>query len=208
LDGAGGKADQTQAAQLLKQFATLQVQEMIARLRQKQAQDRVAAAKRTAQDFANEAKKAQTFSQSLSKDADFLEGAVDSFISMARQLTDIVAEDVFVARRSLEIYELDDASDVRFSYGYLHPDDDHSLVPLQRGYPMPAERCRARTGYLSSHGTTTSTSSTPPKPAGSTWCTLRFRYPLPTRSFWLIFLPGTACSSRSTSTQHLLPFLN
>ena len=133
LDGAGGKADQTQAAQLLKQFATLQVQEMIARLRQKQAQDRVAAAKRTAQDFANEAKKAQTFSQSLSKDADFLEGAVDSFISMARQLTDIVAEDVFVARRSLEIYELDDASDVRFDYGYLHPDDDnHSLPALQR----------------------------------------------------------------------------
>jgi hypothetical protein len=111
------------------------------------AQDRVAAAKRTAVDFANEATKAKKLSQSWSKDTDFLMGAVDSFINMGRQLVDIAAEDVFLARRALEIYELDDASDVRFSYGYLHPDDDHSLVPLQRGYPMPAERCRARTGY-------------------------------------------------------------
>jgi len=132
LDGAGGKADQTQAAQLLKQLATLQVQEMIARLRQKQAQDRVAAAKRMALDSANEAKAAKNLLQSWSKDADFLTRAVDSFISLARQLMDMVAEDVFVARRALEIYELDDASDVRFSYGYLHPDDDHSLPLLQR----------------------------------------------------------------------------
>ena len=132
LDGAGAKADQTQAAQLLKQLATLQVQEMIARLRQKQAQDRVAAAKRTALDFANEAKNAKNLLQSWSNDTDFLKRAVDSFINMGRQLMDIVAEDVFVARRALEIYELDDASDVRFSYGYLHPDDDHSLPPPQR----------------------------------------------------------------------------
>jgi hypothetical protein len=132
LDGAAGKADQTQAAQLLKQFATLQVQEMIARLRQKQAQDRVAAAKQTARDFAREAEKAQNLSQSWSKEAHFLEDAIEFFINAARQLMDIVAEDVFLARRALEIYELDDASDVRFSYGYLHPDDDHSLSSVRR----------------------------------------------------------------------------
>jgi hypothetical protein len=57
---------------------------------------------------------------------------VDAFIASARQLLDIVAEDVFLARRALEIYELDDASDVRFSYGYLHPDDEHTLPKVQR----------------------------------------------------------------------------
>jgi hypothetical protein len=105
---------------------------MIARLRQKQAQDRVAAAKRTAQDFANEANNAKNLLQSWGKETDFLNRAVDSFINMGRQLVDIAAKDVFLARRALEIYELDDASDVRFSYGYLHPDDDQSLPPPRR----------------------------------------------------------------------------
>jgi hypothetical protein len=64
--------------------------------------------------------------------ADYLAQVVDSFIASARQLVDIVAEDAFLARRALEIYELDYASDLRFSYGYLHPDDECSLSLLQR----------------------------------------------------------------------------
>jgi hypothetical protein len=39
---------------------------------------------------------------------------------------------MFLARRALEIYELDDASNVRFDYGYLHPDQEAPLPPLQR----------------------------------------------------------------------------
>jgi len=53
-------------------------------------------------------------------------------ITLGRQLADIVAEDVFFARRALEIYELDDASDVRFDYGYIHPDQDLDLQPVAR----------------------------------------------------------------------------
>jgi hypothetical protein len=58
LDGAASQAEQTQAAQLLKQLASLVKQQMIAQLREKQAHDRVAAAQRQAQDLATEAKNA------------------------------------------------------------------------------------------------------------------------------------------------------
>jgi hypothetical protein len=132
LNGAASEADQTKAGQLLKQLTSLVKQQMIAQLREKQARDRVAAAQRQVKDFANEAKTAQDFLTNWSDDAAFLARAVDSFIANARLLLDIVAEDVFLARRALEIYELDDASDVRFDYGYLHPDDEHSLPLVQR----------------------------------------------------------------------------
>jgi hypothetical protein len=132
LDGAASKAGQTQAAQLAKQLSSLLKQQMIAQLREKQANDRVAAAQRKTQDLASEAKTAQNLLQNWSDNATYLEGAVNACISTARQLLDIVAEDVFFARRALEIYELDDASDVRFSYGYLHPDDDDNLDLIKR----------------------------------------------------------------------------
>jgi hypothetical protein len=132
LDGAASKAGQTQAAQLAKQLSSLLKQQMIAQLREKQAHDRVAAAQRKTQDFASEVKTAQNLLQNWSDNATYLEGAVNACISTARQLLDIVAEDVFFARRALEIYELDDASDVRFSYGYLHPDDDDNLDLIKR----------------------------------------------------------------------------
>jgi hypothetical protein len=132
LDGAASKAGQTQAAQLAKQLSSLLKQQMIAQLREKQANDRAAAAQRKTQDLASEAKAAQNLLQNWSDNATYLEGAVNACISSARLLLDIVAEDVFFARRALEIYELDDASDVRFSYGYLHPDDDDNLDLIKR----------------------------------------------------------------------------
>ena len=39
-------------------------------------------------------------------------------LNVARNLADLVAEDVFIARRALEIYQLEDASSVRFDYGH------------------------------------------------------------------------------------------
>ena len=64
----------------------------------------------------------------------FLDAALGVLLNVARQLADLVAEDVFIARRALEIYQLEDASTVRFDYGLLHPDVDHDLAtdPLKR----------------------------------------------------------------------------
>jgi hypothetical protein len=53
---------------------------------------------------------------------------------MARDLAGSVAQDYFIARRALEIYQLEEASGVHFDYGRIHPDDDHNQVlhPLER----------------------------------------------------------------------------
>src|SRR5260370_40002600 len=64
----------------------------------------------------------------------FLDGALRVLLNVARNLADLVAEDIFVARRALEIYQLEDASSVRFDYGLLYPDVDNDLAsqPLKR----------------------------------------------------------------------------
>jgi hypothetical protein len=131
LDGAGTKAEQS-PAQLMKELVNLQKQQLVAKLRQAQARDRVSAAQRQVQNLTNKVQTAQGFLSSWAETEVFLTQAVDFFIAAARHLVDIVAEDVFIARRALEIYQLDRADDLRFDYGYLHPDQDHSLTPLAR----------------------------------------------------------------------------
>ena len=132
LDGAGTKDNQTQAAQLLKQLVALQKQQMVARLRQAQTQDRVVAAQRQVQNLLNEAQTVQNLVNTWTNNEAFLKQAVSTFIGSARRLLDILAEDAFLARRALEIYQLEHPSDLRFDYGYLHPDLDHSLPPPAR----------------------------------------------------------------------------
>ena len=41
-------------------------------------------------------------------------------------------EDVFLAQRAREIYQLDRLPGLRFDFGYLHPDVDRSLTPAAR----------------------------------------------------------------------------
>lgn len=132
LEGAGSKTDQSQAAQLLKQLVTLQKQQMVARLRQAQARDRVIAAQRQTNNLLSEVQTAQGLLNTWTNTEAFLTRAVDIFIGSARHLIDIVAEDVFLARRALEIYQLERADDLRFDFGYLHPDQDRSVTPLER----------------------------------------------------------------------------
>jgi hypothetical protein len=107
-------------------------QKLIADLRQKQAQDRVNAAQRQAQNYSEEAQHAQSLQDQWSETEAFLNAGIAVVIASARHLADIVAEEVFLSRRALEIYQLDDASDVRFDYGYIHPDLDSTLPSLQR----------------------------------------------------------------------------
>jgi hypothetical protein len=44
----------------------------------------------------------------------------------------MVMEDVFLALRAREIYQLEGTPGLRFDFGFLHPDLDHSLRPAQR----------------------------------------------------------------------------
>ena len=132
LEGASTKAAQAQMAQLLKQQAELTKERMIAGLREQQAADQVAGADRQIQQITDEINNAQRILSDWQTTEAFIEEAVGALISSARRLADFVAEDVFRARRALEIYELDNLDDLRFNYGYIHPDLDHDCSTVER----------------------------------------------------------------------------
>jgi hypothetical protein len=129
---ASNSPDQSVIGELLKEQADVMRKKLITDLRQKQSQDRVKAAQRQAQNYAEEAQHAQSLHQHWSETEAFLNAGIGVLIASARHLADIVAEEVFMARRALEIYQLEDATDVRFDYGYIHPDLDNTLPSLQR----------------------------------------------------------------------------
>jgi hypothetical protein len=129
-----GSANDSAIKQLAMQQAILGMQEMVAQLRQTQAKDQLVAAETRVSDAAAEVQAAEGLLGSWSVTDVFIAGALVRLLTVARRLADIVAEDIFLARRAQEVYELDDASSVRFDYGHLHPDLDNDLVvnPLQR----------------------------------------------------------------------------
>src|SRR5262249_18174846 len=120
--------------QLAMQVATLNMQLMVAGLREQQARDTLVAANARVADYPAEIQTATDLLGSWSDDTNFFAAAVSVMLNMARNLSDLVAEDIFIARRALEIYQLEDASTVRFDYGRLHPDLDNDLTlqPLRR----------------------------------------------------------------------------
>jgi hypothetical protein len=124
----------TAIKQLAIQVATLNMQLMVADLRRQQARDQLAAAQTRVTDYAAEIQVASGLLGNWSATKAFLDAALGVLLNVARKLADLVAEDVFVARRALEIYQLEDASSARFDYGLLHPDVDHDLTidPLKR----------------------------------------------------------------------------
>ena len=130
---SGSTADAT-ITQLALQQATVGMQEMVAQLRQQQAADQVIAAQTRVDDLTTEVGTGQTLLNNWADTEAFIDIVLGQLLTIVRALADMVAEDVFLARRALEIYQLADASDVHFDYGYLHPDADYNLVgqPLQR----------------------------------------------------------------------------
>jgi hypothetical protein len=120
--------------QLSQQVATLTMQQMVANLRRQQANDTLVAAQARVTDYAAEVQTATNLLNQWSADQAFLATAVGVMIDVARKLSGYVADDFFIARRALEIYQLEDASTVHFDYGWLHPDQDNNLMlnPLQR----------------------------------------------------------------------------
>lgn len=133
-DELSGSTANATITQLALQQATVGMQEMVAQLRQRQAADQVIAAQTRVSDLTTEVAAAQSLLGTWTETEAFIDAVLGQLLTVARALADMVSEDMFLARRALEIYQLTDASDVHFDYGYLHPDTDYDLAgqPLQR----------------------------------------------------------------------------
>ena len=132
LEDASKVPGQDKTGPLLKQLAEVAKQKMIADLRTQQAQDRLQAATRQVQDRANELVDAQNRLNSWTANQAFLAQATESLIRLARKIIDQVAEDAFIAQRALEDLLNSTTANPRFDYGYLHPDQEHTLPLGQR----------------------------------------------------------------------------
>ena len=133
LDAAASRSGQAETAKLLKQQATLVRQQMVARLRETQAQSRSIAANLRLNNLGADIADIQQRLDGWEAKEKFVAEATDILIRAARRLVDLVMDDVFLAQRAREIYELDGLPELRFDYGYLHPDDDHGLGAIERG---------------------------------------------------------------------------
>ena len=132
LEHAMSLPGQDAIGRLLKQQVLLTRQKMVGQLRERQAQGRVAAAVLRVGNLENEIQQVRAMLLNWSADAAFLKAATDLLIRSARDVVDMVMEDVFLAQRAREIYQLDRAFDLRFDFGFLHPDVDRSLTPATR----------------------------------------------------------------------------
>jgi hypothetical protein len=126
------QVNQKEVAKLLRQQAVLVRQKMVASLREKQAQTRVAAAQLRVNNLVSDIADIDHRLAHWNAESAFLAGAADILIRSARRLVDLVMEDVFLALRAREIYQLEGTPGLRFDFGFLHPDMDRSLRPAQR----------------------------------------------------------------------------
>ncbi|MGJ5815318.1 hypothetical protein [Paludibaculum fermentans] len=132
LENAMSLPGQDAIGKLLKQQILLVREKMVAGLRENQAKSRVAAAEFRASNLASELAQVQSTLAHWSADATALKAATDLLIRSARDIVDMVMEDVFLAQRAREIYQLDSIAGLRFDFGFLHPDVDRSLSPATR----------------------------------------------------------------------------
>jgi len=132
LENAMSLPSQDAIGKLLKQQILLVRQKMVAGLRATQARSRVAAAEMRVSNLVREIVQVQERLSHWSADAATLAVATNLLIRSARDVVDMVMEDVFLAQRAREIYQLEQITDLHFDFGYLHPDADHSLTPAAR----------------------------------------------------------------------------
>jgi hypothetical protein len=132
LENAMSLPGQDAIGKLLKQQILLVRQKMVGGLRATQARSRVAAAQLRINNLDNEILQVQERLNHWNADATSLAAATDLLIRSARDIVDSVMEDVFLAQRAKEIYQLDPITNLRFDFGFLHPDVDRSLTPAVR----------------------------------------------------------------------------
>lgn len=132
LENAMSLPGQDAIGKLVKQQILLTREKMVGQLRQRQAIGRVLATQLRVSNLADELASVQRTLDHWTDDAAALEGATELLIRSARELVDLVMEDVFLAQRAREIYQLDRLANLRFDYGFLHPDVDRQLTPAVR----------------------------------------------------------------------------
>jgi hypothetical protein len=132
LESAMELPGQDAIGKLLKQQVLLVRQKMVAGLRATQARSRVAAAQLRVSNLENEIRQVRERLDHWNTEAATLAAATDLLIRSARDIVDSVMEDVFLAQRAREIYQLDPIVGLHFDFGYLHPDDDRRLTPAAR----------------------------------------------------------------------------
>jgi hypothetical protein len=132
MDSALALPGQDAKGKLLKQQLLMTRLRMVGKLRETQARTRVGAAQLRVGNLEFEIEQVQERLARWTADADALAVAADLLIRSAREIVDIVMEDVFLAQRAREIYQLDRITGLRFDFGHLHPDVDRSLTPAIR----------------------------------------------------------------------------
>jgi hypothetical protein len=132
LDAAISGQNQSQIGKLLREKAKLTRDQMVASMRERQAKARVAAAEMRVANLISEMAHIDDRLQHWSTEIAVLNAAADLLIRAARQVVDMVMDDVFLAQRAREIYQLEGTPNLRFDFGYLHPDTDRSLSPALR----------------------------------------------------------------------------
>lgn len=120
---------------LLKESIELTHSKLTSQLRTDQARQAVVAAQAHVDLAIADLARAQDQLAHLTADEEFVEGVATTLLRGAQGHMDIVMKYAFFAARALEIYTLADLSaDIRYDYGYVHPDQeaDHrdGLLPL------------------------------------------------------------------------------
>lgn len=129
------KIDNEGYRKLIADSITLVHQQLLAKLRKTQAGfTSQAAQKRFDQGVVNKAS-AKTQLDGLQQEVPVLEKASLSLIRMAQHYMNILTQYAFFSARALEIYTLSDKSqDIRYDYGYIHPDFEANyklgLIPM------------------------------------------------------------------------------
>jgi hypothetical protein len=132
LEHAASRAGQSETGMLLSQKAVLTRQKMVAQLRETQGQARVAAAELRVNNLARDIADLTMRIDHWENTEEMVLAAAAILLRAARQVVDAVMEDVFLAERAREIYQVDDTPDLRFDFGFLHPDHDRDLAPVER----------------------------------------------------------------------------
>jgi hypothetical protein len=133
LDGAiSGSSSQSQVGKLLREKAKLTRDHMVASMRERQAKARVLASEMRVANLISEMEQIDDRLEHWSTEIAVLNAAAELLIRAARHVVDMVMDDVFLAQRAREIYQLEGTPNLRFDFGYLHPDTERSLSPALR----------------------------------------------------------------------------
>jgi hypothetical protein len=131
--------DSQEYANLLVQLTEASQAQGIANLRAYQSQLAQAAAEARVASAQRDLETSRVTLRSVSVDRSYLDNVWRQLIKNSRQPLDVIIRNAFLAARAVEIYTLADLSnEIRYDYGYLHPDrdDDPPSVQLLGDYQL------------------------------------------------------------------------